>query len=75
MMEGQRLIPLMPRLVPQTAFTSIATKTANTVASQNSNLKTYIKFPVQQRKYLKLKLKSLVGYSRWSLIGLFLYSA
>ncbi|XP_015197196.2 BRCA2-interacting transcriptional repressor EMSY isoform X2 [Lepisosteus oculatus] len=36
--EGRRLVPLMPRLVPQTAFTVTANAVANTVAHQNASL-------------------------------------
>ena len=33
--EGRRLIPLMPRLVPQTAFTVAANNAANMQAEKN----------------------------------------
>ncbi|XP_058644387.1 BRCA2-interacting transcriptional repressor EMSY isoform X3 [Onychostoma macrolepis] len=36
--EGRRLVPLMPRLVPQTAFTVMANAMANATAHQNSSL-------------------------------------
>lgn len=36
--EGRRLVPLMPRLVPQTAFTVTANAVANAAASQNASL-------------------------------------
>ncbi|XP_028412808.1 BRCA2-interacting transcriptional repressor EMSY-like [Dendronephthya gigantea] len=36
--EGRRVVPLMPRLVPQTAFTSSATAAANHAASVNSTI-------------------------------------
>ncbi|XP_073685851.1 BRCA2-interacting transcriptional repressor EMSY isoform X2 [Garra rufa] len=36
--EGRRLVPLMPRLVPQTAFTVMANAVANATAHQNSSL-------------------------------------
>ncbi|XP_029924660.1 BRCA2-interacting transcriptional repressor EMSY isoform X2 [Myripristis murdjan] len=36
--EGRRLVPLMPRLVPQTAFTVTANAVANATASQNASL-------------------------------------
>uniref|UniRef100_T1J4R7 Bromo domain-containing protein n=1 Tax=Strigamia maritima TaxID=126957 RepID=T1J4R7_STRMM len=36
--EGRRLIPLMPRLVPQTAFTAVATQVANIAAVQNAQM-------------------------------------
>uniref|UniRef100_A0AAY5E950 ENT domain-containing protein n=1 Tax=Electrophorus electricus TaxID=8005 RepID=A0AAY5E950_ELEEL len=36
--EGRRLVPLMPRLVPQTAFTVTANAVANTTAHQNASL-------------------------------------
>lgn len=36
--EGRRLIPLMPRLVPQTAFTSIANAAANVQVSKDASL-------------------------------------
>uniref|UniRef100_A0AAY4DL05 BRCA2-interacting transcriptional repressor EMSY n=1 Tax=Denticeps clupeoides TaxID=299321 RepID=A0AAY4DL05_9TELE len=36
--EGRRLVPLMPRLVPQTAFTVTANTVANATAHQNSSL-------------------------------------
>lgn len=32
-MEGRRLVPLMPRLVPQTAFSALANSVANSLAS------------------------------------------
>lgn len=34
--EGRRLIPLMPRLVPQTAFTALANNLADLQASKNA---------------------------------------
>uniref|UniRef100_A0A8C1WIZ0 BRCA2-interacting transcriptional repressor EMSY n=1 Tax=Cyprinus carpio TaxID=7962 RepID=A0A8C1WIZ0_CYPCA len=36
--EGRRLVPLMPRLVPQTAFTVMANAMANATAHQNASL-------------------------------------
>ncbi|XP_073730740.1 BRCA2-interacting transcriptional repressor EMSY isoform X1 [Misgurnus anguillicaudatus] len=36
--EGRRLVPLMPRLVPQTAFTVTANAVANASAHQNASL-------------------------------------
>uniref|UniRef100_A0A4W6D5X5 BRCA2-interacting transcriptional repressor EMSY n=1 Tax=Lates calcarifer TaxID=8187 RepID=A0A4W6D5X5_LATCA len=36
--EGRRLVPLMPRLVPQTAFTVTANAVASATANQNANL-------------------------------------
>lgn len=36
--EGRRLVPLMPRLVPQTAFTVTANAVASATAHQNSAL-------------------------------------
>jgi hypothetical protein len=36
--EGRRLIPLMPRLVPQTAFTALANNVANIAAAENARL-------------------------------------
>ena len=36
LIEGRRLIPLMPRLVPQTAFTMTADKYANQQAEKNA---------------------------------------
>lgn len=36
--EGRRLVPLMPRLVPQTAFTVTANAVANATASHNASL-------------------------------------
>lgn len=36
--EGRRLVPLMPRLVPQTAFTVMANAVANATAHQNASL-------------------------------------
>ena len=36
--EGRRLVPLMPRLVPQTAFTLTANNAANIQAEMNANL-------------------------------------
>ena len=36
--EGRRLIPLLPRLVPQTAFTATATAAANTQADRNMSM-------------------------------------
>lgn len=36
--EGRRLVPLMPRLVPQTVFSSSATAAANSAAAANAKL-------------------------------------
>ncbi|XP_059401442.1 BRCA2-interacting transcriptional repressor EMSY-like [Carassius carassius] len=36
--EGRRLVPLMPRLVPQTAFTLMANTVASVTAHQNASL-------------------------------------
>uniref|UniRef100_A0A8C2ZT68 BRCA2-interacting transcriptional repressor EMSY n=1 Tax=Cyclopterus lumpus TaxID=8103 RepID=A0A8C2ZT68_CYCLU len=36
--EGRRLVPLMPRLVPQTAFTLTANAVASATANQNASL-------------------------------------
>uniref|UniRef100_A0A3P9I318 BRCA2-interacting transcriptional repressor EMSY n=1 Tax=Oryzias latipes TaxID=8090 RepID=A0A3P9I318_ORYLA len=36
--EGRRLVPLMPRLVPQTAFTATANAVASAAANQNASL-------------------------------------
>ncbi|XP_035229445.1 BRCA2-interacting transcriptional repressor EMSY-like, partial [Stegodyphus dumicola] len=36
--EGRRLVPLMPRLAPQTAFTAIADSVANAQAAKNATL-------------------------------------
>lgn len=36
--EGRRLVPLMPRLVPQTAFTALANTIANLAAAENAKL-------------------------------------
>lgn len=36
--EGRRLVPLMPRLVPQTAFTVTANAVASATATQNASL-------------------------------------
>uniref|UniRef100_A0A1A7XXB7 BRCA2-interacting transcriptional repressor EMSY n=1 Tax=Iconisemion striatum TaxID=60296 RepID=A0A1A7XXB7_9TELE len=36
--EGRRLVPLMPRLVPQTAFTATANAVATVTANQNASL-------------------------------------
>ncbi|XP_071453765.1 BRCA2-interacting transcriptional repressor EMSY-like isoform X2 [Hetaerina americana] len=36
--EGRRLVPLMPRLVPQTAFTVLANSVANLTAAGNARL-------------------------------------
>ncbi|XP_034033584.1 LOW QUALITY PROTEIN: BRCA2-interacting transcriptional repressor EMSY [Thalassophryne amazonica] len=36
--EGRRLVPLMPRLVPQTAFTATANAIASATANQNASL-------------------------------------
>uniref|UniRef100_A0A8C6PUP1 BRCA2-interacting transcriptional repressor EMSY n=1 Tax=Nothobranchius furzeri TaxID=105023 RepID=A0A8C6PUP1_NOTFU len=36
--EGRRLVPLMPRLVPQTAFTATANAVATVTAHQNASL-------------------------------------
>lgn len=38
LIEGRRLVPLMPRLVPQTAFTATANNAANMQAEKNLNL-------------------------------------
>ncbi|CAH1244946.1 EMSY [Branchiostoma lanceolatum] len=38
LVEGRRLVPLMPRLVPQTAFTGLANTAANIAAAHNSTL-------------------------------------
>jgi hypothetical protein len=37
-LEGRRVVPLMPRLVPQTAFTGSATAAANHAANVNSTI-------------------------------------
>ena len=34
--EGRRLVPLMPRLVPQTVFSASATAAANTASAANA---------------------------------------
>lgn len=36
--EGRRLVPLLPRLVPQTAFTAIADKVANMAMTEGAKL-------------------------------------
>lgn len=36
--EGRRLVPLLPRLVPQTAFTVTANAVASATANQNASL-------------------------------------
>ena len=36
--EGRRLVPLMPRLVPQTAFTSTANQAASAMMEKNATL-------------------------------------
>lgn len=36
--EGRRLVPLMPRLVPQTAFTVTANAVANAAVQHNASL-------------------------------------
>lgn len=41
--EGRRVVPLMPRLVPQTAFTGAATAAANHAASVNSTISTSVR--------------------------------
>ncbi|XP_045200175.2 BRCA2-interacting transcriptional repressor EMSY-like [Mercenaria mercenaria] len=38
LIEGRRLVPLMPRLVPQTAFTVTANQVANMQAEKNASL-------------------------------------
>lgn len=38
--EGRRLVPLMPRLVPQTAFTATANAVANAAVQHNASLPT-----------------------------------
>ena len=38
LIEGRRLVPLMPRLVPQTAFTATANAAANAQAEKNTSL-------------------------------------
>ena len=38
LIEGRRLIPLMPRLVPQTAFTAKANEAANMQAEKNASM-------------------------------------
>ena len=38
LIEGRRLVPLMPRLVPQTAFTVTANQAANAQAEINAAL-------------------------------------
>lgn len=38
LIEGRRLVPLMPRLVPQTAFTATANNAANMQAERNLSL-------------------------------------
>ena len=41
--EGRRVVPLMPRLVPQTAFTGCATAAANHAANVNSTIPSTLK--------------------------------
>ena len=36
--EGRRLVPLMPRLVPQTVFSASATAAANSAAAANAKV-------------------------------------
>ena len=36
--EGRRLVPLMPRLVPQTAFTVTSNAVANAAVQHNASL-------------------------------------
>lgn len=36
--EGRRLVPLMPRLVPQTVFSASATAAANSAAAANAKI-------------------------------------
>lgn len=38
LIEGRRLIPLMPRLVPQTAFTAKANEAASMQAEKNASM-------------------------------------
>lgn len=38
MVEGRRLVPLMPRLVPQTVFTSTANQAASAMLEKNTVL-------------------------------------
>jgi hypothetical protein len=38
LVEGRRLVPLLPRLVPQTAFTVTANAAANQEAEKNAKL-------------------------------------
>ena len=38
MVEGRRLVPLMPRLVPQTAFTATANQAASAMMEKNASL-------------------------------------
>lgn len=38
MVEGRRLVPLMPRLVPQTTFTATANQAASAMMEKNASL-------------------------------------
>ena len=38
LIEGRRLVPLLPRLVPQTAFTQTASQAAKDAADKNATL-------------------------------------
>lgn len=54
MIEGRRLIPLMPRLVPQTAFTVTANQMANLQAEKNAGMPSPSRTGSKESKLLRL---------------------
>ena len=58
LIEGRRLVPLMPRLVPQTAFTVTANQAANAQAEINAALPSPSQTGVRDGEQL-LKTKQL----------------
>lgn len=54
MIEGRRLIPLMPRLVPQTAFTVTANQMANLQAEKNAAMPSPSRTGSKESKLLRL---------------------
>jgi hypothetical protein len=73
--EGRRLIPLMPRLVPQTAFTALANNVANIAAAENARLplpantvKKNCKFMLQVSVFLSMIIY-IYGFQSFPFLG------
>ena len=69
--EGRRLVPLMPRLVPQTVFSASATAAANSAAAANA------KVPVSSgtsfRNQSHFVMVSMPFQNYFKLVCIFLY--